>query len=82
MCEFDEKCRKCKNIGTKICNRCDMFYDEFDPIEEPKQTNADRIRSMTDEELAHTLWLTAKGGIIGQRSEDEWLDWLKEEVET
>lgn len=44
------------------------------------QTNADRIRSMTDDEIAHTLWLTAKGGIIGQRSETEWLTWLKREA--
>lgn len=43
-------------------------------------TNADHIRSMTDEELAHTLWLTAMGGIIGQRSETEWLTWLKREA--
>lgn len=48
---------------------------------DPPKTNADRIRSMTDEELAHTLWLTAKGGIIGQRSEEEWLNWLRREVE-
>lgn len=44
-----------------------------------KTTNANRIRSMLDEELAHILCLTAKGGIIGQRSEDEWLNWLKQE---
>ena len=45
------------------------------------QTNADKIRAMSNEKLAHTLWLTAKGGIIGQRSEDEWLNWLKREGE-
>ena len=54
-----------------------------------KRTNADRIRSMTDEELADFL-----GSIIhdyGQGTAeiegagyviDDWLDWLKEEVES
>jgi len=44
----------------------------------PKQTNADRIRSMTDEELAewlfqawHNSWYTLQ----------EWIDWLKSPVE-
>ncbi len=41
MYETDEKCRKCKNNGTAICNRCDMYYDEFDPIDRPPETNAD-----------------------------------------
>lgn len=62
------------------------FYHAYEAIDfwnnkANKQMNADRIRSMSDEELAHTLWLTAKGGIIGQRSEDEWLDWLRQESE-
>ena len=34
----------------------------------------------TDEELAEVLWLTAKGGIIGQRSKERWLDWLRQEA--
>lgn len=43
-------------------------------------TNADKIRAMTDEELAHILKITAKGGVIGQRSEADWFEWLKQEV--
>ena len=42
-----------------------------------KQTNADRIRSMTDEELA--VWL-ANGTINSEKAEGYWLDWLKQEV--
>lgn len=39
-------------------------------------TNADRIRSMTDEELAKYLaWLVDK-----QTCSPEWLIWLKDEV--
>lgn len=57
----------------------------------PKQTNADRIRSMTDEELAE--WISeytdclcgihkpgcskTKGTCVAT-----WLDWLQKEVET
>ena len=52
----------------------------------PKQiTNADRIRSMTDEELAEFLdsivqdWHQGTAQ-IGDRIIDSWLDWLKEEA--
>ena len=41
----------------------------------PKQTNADRIRSMTDEELADALF-------YGQfLTKQDTLDWLKQEVD-
>lgn len=83
MKEIDEKCQKCKNNGTAICNRCDMFYDEFDPIDKPPKTNADRIRAMTDEELANKMSglesfaLTCGGGWPPEK----WLDWLRQEAE-
>ena len=51
-----------------------------------KQTNADRIRSKTDEELAS--WMTSVEIRIINRQpmlerpamEKDWLDWLKQEV--
>ena len=43
----------------------------------PKQTNADRIRAMTDEELLFFLWWFADG--IG-KTKDQWRDWLKQEA--
>ena len=57
-----------------------------------KQTNADRIRSMTDEELAEFLYdtnhyfendkyLVRFGGEIVQDEEINILDWLQSEVE-
>lgn len=57
-----------------------------------KQTNADRIRSMNDEELAEFLYdtnhyfenneyLVRFGGEIVQDEEINILDWLKSEVE-
>ena len=57
-----------------------------------KQTNADRIRGMSDEELSELFsdndcgycrihdFCFAKGCQIN--CEDVWLDWLKQEVET
>ena len=49
----------------------------------PKQTNADRIRAMSDEELAKWIAIRTEG--IGFDSFEDfkkgWLEWLKEEVE-
>ena len=59
----------------------------------PNKTNADRIRAMTDEELASSLaieyWKLPKcNSVYGENEEcfqpdctGCWLDWLKEEVE-
>lgn len=47
-----------------------------------KQTNADRIRAMTDEELAD--WINGviqHGGVIPYGGTGVTLDWLKAEVE-
>ena len=47
----------------------------------PKQTNADRIRAMSNEELAE--WLLNHDNITaekGRLSKDELLQWLKSEV--
>jgi len=45
-------------------------------------TNADRIRSMTDEELADLLYATMRGDNICDpySGRDDWLDWLKQEA--
>lgn len=47
-----------------------------DLIANPK-TNADRIRSMSDEELA--VWLYWKADGSG-KTKEQWLDWLREEA--
>lgn len=52
----------------------------------PKQTNADKIRGMTDEELAHFFYNLDSTMIAKDLpphiapSKEEWLDWLKQEV--
>ena len=82
--------------------RCLAQYNKVDPATctavpycpqaTPPKTNADRIRSMTDEELAKWLgtrghecperWKACNIGIVDH--EDDcipcWLKWLKEEV--
>lgn len=47
------------------------------------KTKGDCIRSMTDEELADLLYATMRGdNICDPYSEkDDWLEWLKQEVE-
>ena len=46
----------------------------------PKPTNADRIRSMTDKELAKYLYVkTCEDGYPQFDNIPEWLNWLKQE---
>lgn len=47
-------CKTCKYKGTNthICDECASYYSMY---EKKIVTNADRIRSMTDEELAEFL---------------------------
>ncbi len=55
------------------CPECKEWFSNEEVT--PKQTNADRIRSMTDEELAEVLH-NAGGNWY---SEEYWLEWLKQE---
>ena len=49
-------------------------------------TNGDRIRSMTDEEIAEVIWMICptsgvnSKGCINVRCSQCWLEWLKQEV--
>lgn len=84
---IDVRCPICKNrhscmeIGINASEGCGMFALD-DPPKRP-QTNADRIRSMTDEELARWLTKTQRIGDVEVFCDGYyqlWLDWLKEEV--
>lgn len=77
------------NKPITLCDRCDVVMNcllDYDGIPCRKNrtvepTNADRIRSMTDEELA--MWLhdrQAKTWFYGTWSRDAWCDWLRQEV--
>lgn len=63
------------------------FIPDDDTAPEHPQTNADRIRSMSDEELADyfselSCWPNAnKDACMGMANCDKcWLSWLKQEV--
>ena len=64
------------SIENCLCK--EVFYcEDYEPIVKPI-TNADLIRSMTDEELADYLrWHND----MYSRNGMDWLDWLKQEVE-
>ena len=69
-----DECKVCANADNEYCFACENG-NQFKPV-----TNADRIRAMSDEELA--VWMN---GIIKERnievSCDGWLSWLKSPVE-
>ena len=66
----------CKSADDDEYHVCSMY----DPI--MRKTNADRIRSMSDEELADFLYETETQYIpIDLSVENNWLDWLKQEVD-
>ena len=69
------RCVDCENyVEGDPCHVC-----EFIKKQKPK-TNADRIRSMSDEELAMFIRDQIIDRNIGIPSET-WLNWLREEVE-
>lgn len=68
---------QCGTVDPATCQAVD-----YCPQATPPKTNADRIRSMTDEELAkkisgiESFALTCGGGWPPEK----WLDWLRQEV--
>ena len=72
-----------------ICARCGREFNGggWDEITthacvKPIRTNADRIRAMSDEELAGLIWLELPVHVLQQdRSLGHIKDWLKQEVE-
>ena len=85
----ETKCGKCKiQRGRPVCNSC-FSYDKFIPI---VITNADRIRSFSDEELAEFIEQVSTDSMetisFGTKEYEEiWehketaLQWLQSEVE-
>lgn len=79
VCWGTKECDACSCGGDE--NKCD-FYEDKRKKATPKTTNADRIRAMTDEELAkkmsglESFALTCGGGWPPEK----WLDWLRQEA--
>lgn len=78
-----EQCHKASTRvfqdGYRICpmmvdGSCDQCMREMDADITPKMTNADRIRSMTDDKLAEVIseW-------DNEMNKKEWLEWLRSE---
>lgn len=75
------KCRHKSRIGkcSNIINHDECIYDECQS-QLNYQTNADRIREMSDEELAE-FFKVAKADNQDCVEHREWLKWLRSESE-
>ena len=70
--EFSPACKKCFHHSN---------WQEKTKTESPPMTNADYIRSMSDEELSVYLALVEnlkKPGPVFMDTSDKWLEWLKQ----
>ena len=76
---------KCKHIKSlsgagwcqAACMYCTHTQESACKQKVNSTTNADRIRSMSDEELARFLW-EQNGGNRYWKSVEKYLDWLKQ----
>ena len=82
------ECKECEyNHNFYECRKCDHFIPKIgcQDGKKKKPTNGDRIRSMTDEELAEKLgsfrcpqkWCFPDDG---KNCKSCWLEWLRQEV--
>ena len=78
-------CKKCNNLVNDWCEKVIDSPDQDmqrDCQQFREKTNADRIRSMSDEELADFLAYTwATSSRAWQKDTGETLHWLKQHVE-
>ncbi|MBP5720439.1 MAG: hypothetical protein J6W82_05185 [Bacteroidales bacterium] len=75
------KCTDCLHLDVhqNVCSVC-FGMDKFTRC---INTNADKIRAMSDEELADWVWgAETAGRAYGPRGKNAWLDWLQREAET
>ena len=73
VCWGTKECEPCSCNGDE--EKCD-FYDYVRERVKKPITNADRIRSMTDEELAQEIWSCHVFASFA-----DLLDWLKQEAD-
>lgn len=75
--------------GTKECDACSCggdeakcnFYGYVRERAKKQVTNADRIRAMTDEELADWIrHIECRTNFYGKEGFDYWLEWLRQEA--
>ena len=78
---MDKVCKTCGGFDICIMGHAGRTAEcpEWRPGKSEPETNADRIRAMSDEELAK--WM-AKCNAYGERAEaGQWLPWLREPAE-
>lgn len=85
-------CSDCKNNGTQICSVCCSYQGYPDRWEAKPKTNADRIRAMSDEELADWLCHIVSNETVNcshciaeehcKAGRNGFKEWLKQEAET
>ena len=94
-CDFGQNCWGCKQKSDDVFCCDKLLHEAADAIEDlivaltasneviakskKSITNADRIRSMTDEELAEWFYFSSLGFHYNQ---EEMLNWLKQECES
>ena len=78
--EYNEHCIDFEGIPVTWAN---LRNNTLCPLNKPKRTNGDRIRAMTDEELAKKISGIEQFALTvdGAWSHEQWLDWLKQEVQ-
>ena len=72
-----QRCQRCKYLNDTEFDACHICNNEKDMFR-PMPSNADRIRSMNDEELAE--WINKHDchtNLYGYDPRDAILDWLK-----
>lgn len=80
VCWGTKECESCSCRGDEA--KCD-FYDYVRERVKKPITNADKIRQMSDDELADWVWSAELAGrAYGPRGKSAWLNWLKQEVES
>ena len=75
-------CGKNEIKARGLCNACYIRWQRYGNCDyrRAKHTNADKIRAMTDEELAKHLYYWDNSPL--HASEERWLDWLRQEDTT
>ena len=74
-------CQMCKYQNDTEFDACHICHNEKDMFR-PRPSNADRIRAMTDEELAE--WINKHDchtNLYGYDPKEATLEWLKQEVD-
>lgn len=80
-CEFRNRCDETEKVLTSFakCYKRDRLLKK-----QKMQTNADKIRSMTDEELARVMDMVCPPDTAcndGQQCIKCWIEWLKQPAE-